>query len=80
MIKRKNTGYRSDVGLMQEQLKFVLDEVRQVLSFFQKEKVALESGISYDKVYHSGNINISPAVVGQGSSHNEKRRKGSLAG
>lgn len=53
----------SDAGIMQEQLKFVLDEVRQVLSFFQKEKVALEGGISYDKVYHSGNINIGPAVV-----------------
>lgn len=53
----------SDVGLMDEQIKFVLDEVRQVLSFFQKEKVALDGGISYDKVYHSGNINIGPAVV-----------------
>lgn len=31
----------SDVGLMQEQLKRVLDEVRQVVSFFQNEKVAL---------------------------------------
>ena len=53
----------SDVGLMQEQLKRVLDEVRQVVSFFQNEKVALEGGISYDKVFHMGNINIGPAVV-----------------
>ena len=53
----------SDAGLMEEQLKFVLDEVRQVLSFFQKEKVALEGGISYDNVYYSGNINIGSAVV-----------------
>lgn len=53
----------SDVGLMQEQLKRVLDEVRQVVSFFQNEKVALGGGISYDKVFHRGNINIGPAVV-----------------
>ena len=53
----------SDVDHMDEHLKFVLDEVRQVLSFFQKEKVALEGGIAYDKIYHSGNINIGPAVV-----------------
>ena len=56
-------GNESDVRLMEEQVKLVLDEVRQVLSFFQKEKVALAGGISYDNVYHSGNIIIGPAVV-----------------
>ena len=68
----------SDAGLMQEQLKFVLDEVRQVLSFFQRESCLggwhiIRQSLSFGKYkYWSSGC--------QGSSHNEKRRKGSLAG
>ena len=44
-------------------MRFVLDDIRELLAFFRKEGVALEGGISYDDVYSSGNINIGPAIV-----------------
>ena len=53
----------NETGITEAQLKYVLDDVCKVLSFFQKEEVTMEGGISYDEVYHSGNINIGPAIV-----------------
>lgn len=52
-----------DVGLTEDELRFVLDDIRELLTDFHRESVTLEGGISYDDVYHSGNINIGPAIV-----------------
>lgn len=50
-------------GIIEDELRFVLDDILELLTDFRKESVTLEGGITYDDVYHSGNINIGPAIV-----------------
>lgn len=50
-------------GIMEGPLKFVLNDICDLLDYFRKEGITLEGGIAYDDVYSSGNINIGPAIV-----------------
>ena len=56
-VKEENTGIEEDG------LRLVLDDIQELLASFRRDGITLEGGLSYDNVYHSGNIIIGPAVV-----------------
>lgn len=56
-VKKENTGIEED------ELRLILNDIQELLAYFRHEGITLEGGLSYDNVYHSGNMIIGPAVV-----------------